>query len=73
MLAFVVVSINLFFVGSTINAALPSHWAIYTAFGILGFLYLLMVAYLCLHLIEAFGGHCLSHRPVSNTEASHCL
>lgn len=63
MLAVVVVSINLFFVVVTIKDALPPHWAIYTAFGIGGVLYLSLVGYLCLHLIEAFGGRCCASLP----------
>ena len=60
----VIVSINLFFVVVTIKETLPPHWAIYTAFGIAGALYLTLVGYLCLHLIEAFGGRCCARLPV---------
>jgi hypothetical protein len=65
ILAVVIVSINLFFVVVTINETLPPHWAIYTAFGIAGALYMTLVGYLCLHLIEAFGGRCCARLPVS--------
>jgi hypothetical protein len=65
ILAVVIVSINLFFVVVTINETLPPHWAIYTVFGIAGALYMTLVGYLCLHLIEAFGGRCCARLPVT--------
>lgn len=64
ILAVIIVSINLFFVVVTINESLPPHWAVYTFFSIAGALYLTMVGYLVLHLIEAFGGHCCARLPV---------
>ena len=57
LLSVVIVGINLFFVGSTVSTALPHSWWIYTLFGILGFLYLLFVGYLSLHLVVALGGN----------------
>jgi hypothetical protein len=54
-----------FFVVVMMNETLPPHWAIYTAFGIAGALYMTLVGYLCLHLIEAFGGRCCARLPVS--------
>uniref|UniRef100_A0A0P6HKC5 Natural resistance-associated macrophage protein n=1 Tax=Daphnia magna TaxID=35525 RepID=A0A0P6HKC5_9CRUS len=63
ILAVVVVGINLFFVVVTIDENLPHHWAIYTAFGIFGVLYMTLVGYLVLHLIDAFGGRCCSRLP----------
>lgn len=56
LLSVVVVGINLYFVTETVSTSLPPHWAIYTGFAILGLLYLMLVAYLSLHLIVAFGG-----------------
>ncbi len=64
VLAAVVVSINLYFVVVTIKETLPPHWAIYTAFGIAGILYMTLVLYLILHLIESFGGRCCARLPV---------
>ncbi|XP_046639311.1 natural resistance-associated macrophage protein 2-like isoform X2 [Daphnia pulicaria] len=64
VLAAVVVCINLYFVVVTIQEALPPHWAIYTAFGIAGILYMSLVLYLILHLIESFGGRCCARLPI---------
>lgn len=49
----------------TISETLPPHWAIYTVFGIAGALYLTMVGYLVLHLIESYGGNCCARLPVT--------
>lgn len=65
ILAAVVVVINLYFVVVTIKETLPPHWAVYTAFGIAGILYMTLVLYLCLHLIESFGGRCCARLPVT--------
>jgi len=53
----VIVGINLFFVGSTVSTSLPHTWWIYTIFGLVGFLYLVFVGYLSLHLVVALGGN----------------
>jgi hypothetical protein len=65
LLAVVVVGINLFFVIASIDQKLPHHWAIYLGFGIGGFLYLLLVGYITLHLIESFGGNFIARIPVN--------
>lgn len=56
ILSVIIVGINLFFVGSTVTSSLPNTWWVFTIFGILGFLYLMFVGYLSLHLIVALGG-----------------
>lgn len=56
-LSLVIVGINLFFVGSTVSTSLPHTWWIYTIFGLVGFLYLIFVGYLSLHLVVALGGN----------------
>ena len=63
LLSIVVVGINLFFVGSTV-ASLPSHWAIYAGVAVAGFFYLLLVAYVSIHLIVALNIPCCSKLPV---------
>jgi len=65
LLAVVIVGINLFFVIASIGQKLPHHWAIYLGFGIGGFFYLLLVGYITLHLIEAYGGHFITRIPVN--------